>query len=515
MARALSSSKATRRAQNRWSCPLATDDDSTAAAAAGPTKFPGWVGPFQGSAGSVWGGENVQNGSSLWAAFRFGTAVIENSVADEGFSLQESVEFECGAASANSVWGLLLPGVSVLNNPNDTSLWAPTKWSPAEGRFQGLVQAASRWSQLATLCPQIAGVQLDDFLRQYVGNVSKPGGPCVTCPASKPQVYGDMVSGQFCCSQKPHPGVCNTRRNDTCCLVAGISKGPTTIYNLTGCEGIITCGNNPHNHRSCYPEHYLTLDDMIDIKAALLGKTLHSNGTVDHTSVARTPHLRMVAVWYNSETIEHSWLKEDGLFEVLDGASLWISDQTVAAAQNYSEDVAALAQLVPPTFRLFVADYIRYSDDVGYEDPQSFYSIMNQTLHLYDDGKIEGSFWHAGEWFTAQHMNQSYWDRLDLPHWMDSTYYPYLGAVDGRGTNAKGEPVAGAVMVATYGDTHQFVTRRKTSTNGTFNFSGWAGLKAPTPHTVKVSASGYKLWSGTVQIKGQARTDLRVVVALL
>ena len=72
--------------------------------------------------------------------------------------------------------------------------------------------------------------------------------------------------------------------------------------------------------------------------------------------------------------------------------------------------------------------------------------------------------------------------------------------------------MAGAVLVATYGDTHQFVTRRKTTTDGTFNFSGWAGLKAPTPHTVKVKASGYKLWSGTVQIKGQARTDLRVVV---
>ena len=110
-------------------------------------------------------------------------------------------------------------------------------------------------------------------------------------------------------------------------------------------------------------------------------------------------------------------------------------------------------------------------------------------------------------------MNRSYWDRLDLPHWMDSSCYPYLGAVDARVTNAKGEPVAGAVLVPTYGDKHQVVTRRKTSTDRTFSFSGWAGLKAPTPHTVKVKASGYKLWSGTVQIKGQARTDLRVVVA--
>jgi hypothetical protein len=63
-----------------------------------PTKYPGWIGPFHSSAGAVWSGENVANGSSLWEAFHFGTSCIENSAGDEGYTLQQSIEFHCGEA---------------------------------------------------------------------------------------------------------------------------------------------------------------------------------------------------------------------------------------------------------------------------------------------------------------------------------------------------------------------------------------------------------------------------------
>ena len=74
----------------------------TAAAGAFPVKYPGWVGPFHSSAGGVWGGENVANGSSLWEAFQFGTSCIENSAGDEGYTLQQSIEFHCGGCACRS-----------------------------------------------------------------------------------------------------------------------------------------------------------------------------------------------------------------------------------------------------------------------------------------------------------------------------------------------------------------------------------------------------------------------------
>jgi len=45
----------------------------------------------------------------------------------------------------------------------------------------------------------------------------------------------------------------------------------------------------------------LTAGELADIKAALKGNTLFPNGTVDHSSTATTPHLRLVVVTYDSE----------------------------------------------------------------------------------------------------------------------------------------------------------------------------------------------------------------------
>ena len=100
---------------------------------------------------------------------------------------------------------------------------------------------------------------------------------------------------------------------------------------------------------------------------------------------------------------------------------------------RYSQDVAALRALLPPSKTIIAGDYVLY-DLPDWEDPQSFYSIMNQSVQLYllhthtcntymdashkltykwyiyivwsryERGEIEGSFLFAGVWFTAQYL---------------------------------------------------------------------------------------------------------------
>ena len=45
----------------------------------------------------------------------------------------------------------------------------------------------------------------------------------------------------------------------------------------------------------------LSLSDMKDLKATLMGKTLRDDGTVDHTSKALTPHLKLFVVTYQEQ----------------------------------------------------------------------------------------------------------------------------------------------------------------------------------------------------------------------
>ena len=401
-----------------------------------------------------------------------------------------------GEANANSIWGMLIPPTEggTINNPNDTSLWQPVQpW--------GLIQGAARWSKLSMRCPQIAGAQIDDFLGNYRGNASRPTGPCVKCPSSHPHHYGGASSGDFCCPVADGAkGTCPGSKE--CCIRPGSSEG---------CQGVARCGINPQNNSVCEDPKGMgiTLQEALDIKAALLGKTVRADGTVDHNSNAKTPHLRLLTTWYTSETagFAQRFGKNDGLFDAIDGANLWIVPQTISAAAKYSQDVAALRALLPPSKTIIAGDYVLY-DLPNWEDPQSFYSIMNQSVQLYERGEIEGSFLFAGVWFTAQYMNHSFWDRLQFPRWMDQHYYPHLGAVQGRVTSAGGDaPIAGAVVVAKYKGT-QFVTRRVTDSQGRFNFSGWAGIAENAPHTLEINASGHQPWSGTVQIKPQSTANV-------
>ena len=284
-------------------------------------KFVGWIGPYHPSSGTTWAAPGVKNGTSVWEAFEFGTVCMENAVSDGGYALEKDIELHCDTWDVNSVYGMLLPPSEggVLNSPNDTLLFSPL--SPA-----GLIQGAARWSKLAARCPQIAGVQIDDFLQNYVG--TRPYTPpkpvnytgCAKCPATAPHVYGGGGAGAYCCAVKEAGGHCPAG-NGECCL----SPGSTA-----GCQKVAHCSTyNGHPACDVKGQHaMLTLENMRDIKAALQGKSVDQiTGSVDHASVATTPHLKLFICWYTHETSKYSWVKDDGLLDVVDGINLWIWEQ--------------------------------------------------------------------------------------------------------------------------------------------------------------------------------------------
>jgi hypothetical protein len=481
-------------------------------------KYVGWLGPYHPSSGRTWQAPGVPNGTTVWEAFKFGTVCMENAVSDGGYALEDDLALHCDSWDVNSVYGMLLPPSEggTLSSPNDTALYTPL--SPA-----GLIQGAARWSKLAARCPQIAGVQIDDFLQNYVG--TRPYTPpppvnysgCVTCPATAPHVYGSAEAGAFCCAVQEHGGHC-PQSSGECCLAPGASEG---------CQGVAPCRDmsgklvNPDNHTACKikgPHAMLTLADMKDIKAALLGHTVDlATGLVDHSSPAKTPHLKLFICWYTHETGNYGWVKDDGLLSVVDGINLWIWGQTTATP-HYTAEVARAREVIGPHTEMMAAAYLLNSGPCDHWcNIAGFDSILNESIQLYDAGSLVGMYLFAGGMLARSYcdgdscMNQTEWNKWALPAKLNAQYYPFLGQGEVSVVDAAtGAALQGVAVHVTYGAADAFVTRKVTPSSGDISFGGWAGKAKRTPHTVCASLAGYETTTRILQIEPQRTVRLRL-----
>ena len=302
-----------------------------------------------------------------------------------------------------------------------------------------MVQAAARFSEIArTTCPQATGIVVDDFLQQYVGRNPPPAPPahtgcanatwctrhtaCVnaSCPATQPHKYGSLASGSYCCPQQPNGADCarpackhEGDTNCACCLVPGSSKG---------CQGALKCSDSPFVRITpCQNRPQITLADMKEIKAALLGKTVRLDGTVDHASPARTPHLQLGIVWYDFElTGKYDWVRDDGLLDLLDVVSPWVwhQNQATTSPSNYTQLIKTLRTYVPRipivpgicecdnasarmrantmrqslTLRCFLRADVKNSAE-GWVPPSSVSSLIELTTEMYNRTCTLG--WHS------------------------------------------------------------------------------------------------------------------------
>ena len=496
------------------------------ALAVSATPMQGFVGTYHVSNKTV-GGSTTETG---YDAFAWGTVVIDNGRDDGGWMLADSLEYHCGTGTKgrskdiNSVYAVMVPHSEggVVNNPNDTALYDPAKPHP------GLVQGAERFSKLAATCPQMTGVIIDDFLQNYRGNETG----CAKCPASHPFAYGNANSGEYCC---PWPidstGHCKQPENATaknlteCCILPGADLA---------CQGNARCGVNPDNHRACGAERQLTitLDDVIQIKCALVGKTVDMHtGRCDLNSRAKTPQLRLFLTWYTRFT-EH--YVEDGLLSgrmptsltidddddangidkgmpIVDGISLWIEgtnqnkEYTNWTAEYFQfrqiTDAARRSVAQMPRLAVYGGSYIEHSR-IGILPPGPFKDMLNKSIELYDMQELSGFFFFAGG--SLPKLNASMWDSYDLVNYMGADYQPWIGSACGAvGTTA------GQRVQVVYGneddhpDQHLRVKNTLTGENGTICFGGWIGRAKRTPHLVfSTDESGISVFVGRVQLVG-------------
>ena len=293
-------------------------------------------------------------------------------------------------------------------------------------------------------------------------------------------------------------GRCTSR---VCCLQPGSHEQ---------CQSASRCGLNPGNHTPCggYTPQALDLEQVRDIKAALMGKTV-SEGRVDHSSPATTPHLRLLVVTYQSQVPQ---LRNQSLLQesLIDGISFWIHgpDQN-RGETNLTSWISSVRAIVGPTLPVFTGAYVTYSS-IGWTKPAEFYQLLAQSIDLYDQGLVQGFFVFAGS--VLQKMNASLWAAWDIPGFLDREYQPYLGSaiVTARDANS-GEMIESAVGTVYYRDvTH--VTTKRVGKSG-FHFGGWAGRKNPISHTVVLQAPGYATLAHPLQIvngSDETRLDLQM-----
>ena len=460
--------------------------------------YQGFIGPYHPSNGTLPDG----SGRGIWPTFRFGRTALQNKASDgDGWLLADDLEYHCDTYDVNTVMAIAVPPTEggTVNNVNDTQLLRPSA-------HPGLIQGAHRFSRLAARCPQLSGFIIDDFLENYAGNETG----CVNCPTSHPYIYGDKSSGQYCCPwpltdrhcrPPPHAAVAQKETPALCCLVPG--------YKLA-CQGNPRCGVNPNNHTGCSTARIISLEDVMQIKGALLGKSIDKNGRVDLLSPSTTPHLRLFLVWYTRFTqnfVDDGLLsgalpspegKSEPLVPIVDGVSLWLEGPSQNAQyKQWTEQFnqfrtvtdAARTKEHKGFLRLaaYAGSYIEHSH-MGILPPLPFKSMLQQSISLYDDLEIEGFFIFAGT--SIPKLNQSMWTKWDLVSMMDSLQQPWLGRACGTV-----HPPFGRVDVhfGTGADsagvfvTSKFVKNENAENN--FCFDGWTGQKKPISHTVSVKGT--------------------------
>jgi hypothetical protein len=128
-------------------------------------KRQGCIGLYHPFKGKVYAGTGINEDEDLYRAYLFGVNGILNSPSYGEYPFKENIEKHCQEFDTNLVYGIILPPSErgVVNNPNDTKLWEPA--SPP-----GMIQAASRFSKLSSIFPQIRGVIIDDFWANYYAN---------------------------------------------------------------------------------------------------------------------------------------------------------------------------------------------------------------------------------------------------------------------------------------------------------------------------------------------------------
>ncbi len=236
-----------------------------------------------------------------------------------------------------------------------------------------------------------------------------------------------------------------------------------------------------------YPKT-LTLEDLRDIKDALLGKRIDKNGNVVHSSKATTPNLKLYIVVYSTQinTIDPKVLS------LINGVSFWIYNQSVLY-QNFNNYIKLIKKDYPGK-EIIPGVYV-YNSGYKYASPESIRYITDQSINLYKKGEVNGLLVFSPVWFSKGIISRDEWEKLALPRFLDSVYYPYLGEAESKIVDqGTGKPIENVIVTISrnVNNEKQIVAQKSTNDFGYFKFGALAGRKRSTLYKIRLNKPNYK-----------------------
>lgn len=219
-----------------------------------------------------------------------------------------------------------------------------------------------------------------------------------------------------------------------------------------------------------YPK-LLSIDDLREIKGAVLGKTVDEKGKVEHSSPATTPDLKLYIVVY-----EHQLSKafDAAVLDLIDGVSFWTWRQS-ENYQNFDDHIDTVRRVFPG--KEIIAGVYVFN---GLQTPSvvSVHHIIGRAIDSYSSGKINGLLVFSAVWMSRERSARERWNELALPQLLNRVYYGSLGEGSGRVVDAKTrKPIARALITITrlVEGKSLVVARKFSDEKGEYRFGGWAG----------------------------------------
>ena len=207
------------------------------------------------------------------------------------------------------------------------------------------------------------------------------------------------------------------------------------------------------------------------VRDAVQGKYVDANGNVHSECTATTPNNKLYGVVYSTDA-------NPAALSCIDGVQYYNLPNQNCCYANFDNDVTTLRANYPNK-EIQIGIYLKNSGP-GWLQPDGIHYILSHALNRYDDGDINGITLFAGVFLIADSIPLSIWNGFALPHWLDSLYYPYLGAGRGKLYDCTMGNLLNDAFVRVYckgrisGDT-LFRSRQKTDVNGQYHFGLWAG----------------------------------------
>jgi hypothetical protein len=206
------------------------------------------------------------------------------------------------------------------------------------------------------------------------------------------------------------------------------------------------------------------------VRDALLGKPVDAAGNVCSECMPTTPGNKLYTVLYHADAIPSA-------MPVLDGVIYSIFDQN-CCYQTMDSDITQLEASFQHKDRM-IAIFMGNTAIGGWATDTSVQYLLAHTLDRYDDGDINGVIIFAATYLLKKNITIGLWNGFDLPHWLDSLYYPYLGGAGGDVYDCDGHVLSNAAVRVycqskSTGDT-LMRSYQLTDNNGYYQFGLWAG----------------------------------------